>query len=214
MGDFSRKADGRRVFTSEFKRTTVERIRSGESTVAEVAREMDIQPTVIRRWIKLSEGGSTAAVEAGESVVPLSRVRDLEKQIKELQRLVGKQAMTIEILEAAREVVKKVHVCSKGPSGDGVADGCRLSSVAYRSSHSLSPAPAAYWVVLQAGRGSGDAAADYERGARTGELWGAARPCPGESGAPGMWRTSLQPQTDPSSHADQQAHPAGEDPKT
>ncbi len=24
MGDFSRKADGRRVFTSEFKRTTVE----------------------------------------------------------------------------------------------------------------------------------------------------------------------------------------------
>ena len=107
MGDFSRKADGRRVFTSEFKRTTVERIRNDESTVAEVAREMDIQPTVIRRWIKLSEGGSTAAVEAGESVVPLSRVRDLEKQIKELQRLVGKQAMTIEILEAAREVVKK-----------------------------------------------------------------------------------------------------------
>ena len=114
MGDFSRKADGRRVFTSEFKRTTVERIRSGESTVAEVAREMDIQPTVIRRWIKLSEGGSTAAVEAGESVVPQSRVRELEKQIRELQRLVGKQAMTIEILEAAREIVKKSPRLFKG----------------------------------------------------------------------------------------------------
>ncbi len=114
MGDFSRKADGRRVFTSEFKRTTVERIRNGESTVAEVAREMDIQPTVIRRWIKLSEGGSTAAVEAGESVVPLSRVRELEKQIKELQRLVGKQAMTIEILESAREDIKKSPRLFKG----------------------------------------------------------------------------------------------------
>jgi len=32
---------------------------------------------------------------------------ELEQQVKELQRLVGKQAMTIEILEAAREVVKK-----------------------------------------------------------------------------------------------------------
>ena len=114
MGDFSRKADGRRVFTSEFKRTTVERIRGGATTVAEVAREMDIQPTVIRRWIKLSEGGSTAAVQAGESVVPVSRVRDLEKQVRELQRLVGKQAMTIEILEAAREVVKKSPRLFKG----------------------------------------------------------------------------------------------------
>ncbi len=114
MGDFSRKADGRRMFTAEFKRTTVERIGSGETTVAEVAREMDIQPTVIRRWIKLSEGGSTAAVQAGEPVVPLSRVRDLEKQIRELQRLVGKQAMTIEILEAAREVVKKSPRLFKG----------------------------------------------------------------------------------------------------
>ena len=82
--------------------------------MAEVAREMDIQPTVIRRWIKLSEGGSTAAVQAGESVVPLSRVRELEKGIRDLQRLVGKQAMTIEILEAAREVVKKSPRLFKG----------------------------------------------------------------------------------------------------
>ena len=114
MGDFSRKADGRRMFTAEFKRSTVERVRSGETTVAEVAREMDIQSTVIRRWIKLSESGSTAAVEAGEGVVPFSRVRELEKQIRDLQRLVGKQAMTIEILEAAREVVKKSPRLFKG----------------------------------------------------------------------------------------------------
>jgi hypothetical protein len=44
------------------------------------------------------------AVDAGEDVVPLSRVRELERQIKELQRLIGKQAVTIEILEAAREL--------------------------------------------------------------------------------------------------------------
>ena len=114
MGDFARKADGRRVFTAEFKRATVARIESGETTVAALSRELNIQPTVIRRWMKLSERGSTAAVEAGEEVVPASRVRELEKQIRDLQRLVGKQAMTIEILEAAREIVKKSPHLFKG----------------------------------------------------------------------------------------------------
>ena len=71
-----------------------------------------------RRWMKLAEGGSVAAVEAGEEVVAISRVRELEKQVRELQRIIGKQAVTIEILEAARDIVKKVRTCSKDPSGD------------------------------------------------------------------------------------------------
>jgi transposase-like protein len=29
MGDFARKADGRRIFNTEFKRQAVERVRSG-----------------------------------------------------------------------------------------------------------------------------------------------------------------------------------------
>ena len=107
MGDFERKSDGRRIFNTEFKRQAVERIRSGDTTVAALSRELSVQPALIRRWIKLSESGSAAAVDAGEDVVPVSRVRELERQIKELQRLIGKQAVTIEILEAAREVVKK-----------------------------------------------------------------------------------------------------------
>lgn len=114
MGEYARKSDGRRVFTAEFKRSAVERIRSGDTTLATIARELDIQPTVIRRWIKLDERGSTAAVQAGEEVVPISRLRELEKQVRDLQRLVGKQAMTIEILEAAREVVKKSPHLFKG----------------------------------------------------------------------------------------------------
>jgi len=118
MGDFKRKADGRRIFDVEFKRATAARIASGEVTLAQVARELDIQPALIRRWMSLAEGGSVAAVQAGEDVVPISRVRELEKQVRDLQRIIGKQAVTIEILEAARDIVKKVRTCSKDPSGD------------------------------------------------------------------------------------------------
>lgn len=43
MGDFPRKADGRQIFTVEFKRGVVQQILRGEKTLAELARELDIQ---------------------------------------------------------------------------------------------------------------------------------------------------------------------------
>ena len=114
MEEFPRKADGRSIFTVGFKRETVARIVSGEKTLAELSRERGIQPSVLRNWMRLVERGGTTAVAAGEDVVPASRVRELEQQVKELQRLVGKQAMTIEILEAARDVVRKSPHLFKG----------------------------------------------------------------------------------------------------
>jgi transposase-like protein len=41
MGEHQRKADGRRVFSTEFKRTTVQRILTGEKTLAELSRELE-----------------------------------------------------------------------------------------------------------------------------------------------------------------------------
>ncbi len=117
MGEHRRKADGRRVFSAEFKRTTVQRILTGEKTVAELSRELDIAPSVIRNWARRSEAGATTAVAANEDVVPASQLR--EAYGRELERLVGKKQMEIEILEAAREVVKKSPWLRKG-SGRGL----------------------------------------------------------------------------------------------
>jgi transposase len=114
MGDFPRKADSRRIFSVGFKRETVGRVTSGEKTLAELSRELEIAPAVLRNWMGLVERGGTTAVAAGEEVVPISRVRELEQQVKQLQRLVGKQAMTIEILEVARDLVKKSPHLFKG----------------------------------------------------------------------------------------------------
>ena len=72
MGDFPRQADGRRVFSAEFKRETVQRILSGEKTLAELSRENDISPTVIRNWKRRYESGAATAVKANEDVVPAS----------------------------------------------------------------------------------------------------------------------------------------------
>lgn len=114
MEGIRRKADGRRIFSVEYKRQVVSQVLSGEKTLAELSRELEIQPAVLRNWMRLVERGGTTAVAAGEDVVPASRVRELEQQVKQLQRLIGKQAMTIEILEAARDLVKKSPHLFKG----------------------------------------------------------------------------------------------------
>jgi transposase len=119
MGNHPRKADGRRVFSAEFKRTTVQRILTGEKTVAELSRELDIAPSVIRTWARRSEAGATTAVAANDDVVPAGQLRDAYGRIRELGRLLGKKQMEIEILEAAREVVKKSPWLRKG-SGRGL----------------------------------------------------------------------------------------------
>ena len=69
MDNVPRKADGRRVFSPDFKQATVQRILTGEKTVAEVSRELDIAPSVIRNWKRHYEAGGTTAVAANDEVV-------------------------------------------------------------------------------------------------------------------------------------------------
>jgi transposase-like protein len=73
MGEHRRKADGRRVFSTEFKRATVQRILTGEKTLAELSRELDISPSVLRNWKRFAEAGATTEVQASEDVVPASQ---------------------------------------------------------------------------------------------------------------------------------------------
>jgi len=72
MGEFPRKSDGRRVFTVEFKRGVVQQLLKGEKTLAEISRELDLQPSVVRQWKRRFEAGATAAVATNEDVVPVS----------------------------------------------------------------------------------------------------------------------------------------------
>src|SRR3989442_10856008 len=107
MGEHRRKADGRRVFSTEFKRTTVQRILTGEKTLAELSRELDISPGVIRNWKRFAEAGATTAVQASEDGVPASQLREAYAKIPELQRALGRETMEVEILRAAQEIGKK-----------------------------------------------------------------------------------------------------------
>src|SRR6185503_21233548 len=107
MGAVPRKSDGRRVFSTEFKRTAVQRILTGEKTVAELSRELDISPSVVRNWKRFAEAGATTAVQASEDVVPGSHLREPYAKIRELERALGCKTMEVEILRAVQEIVKR-----------------------------------------------------------------------------------------------------------
>jgi transposase len=114
MGDFPRKADGRRIFSAEFKRDLVQQILKGEKTLAELSREFDISPTIIRDWKRRYESGAATAVKAGEDVVPASELQAAQTRIRELERALGRKTMEVEILRAAQEVLKKSPSLRKG----------------------------------------------------------------------------------------------------
>ena len=137
MGEYPRKADGRRVFSTEFKRTTVQRILSGEKTLAELSRELDISPSVIRTWKRFAESGATTAVQASEDVVPASQLREAYAKIRELERALGRKTMENEILRAAKEIVKKLRPCAERPDGDGAHDDGDLRGAGARATDGL-----------------------------------------------------------------------------
>ena len=107
METHARASDGRRRFTAEFKREQLSRVIRGEVTLAELSREIDVSPSVVRRWKHLVDRGSQTAVAANEEVVPASLLREALQRIKELERALGRKTMEIEILHAARDEVKK-----------------------------------------------------------------------------------------------------------
>lgn len=72
-------------------------------TVSHVARLHGIQPSLLFKWKKQYLEGNLTAVAAGEDVVPVSELAAAIKQIKELQRLLGKKTMEVEILKEAVE---------------------------------------------------------------------------------------------------------------
>lgn len=105
--DSGRRADGRRIFSAEFKREQIGRITRGEITPAELARELEVQPGLIRRWKFLVTHGSEAAVAANGDVVPATQLRAAEQRIRELERALGRKEMELEILRAAQTEIKK-----------------------------------------------------------------------------------------------------------
>ena len=94
----------RRRYTAEEKVRLVEQTMQPGMTVSAVARLYGVAPSLLFQWRRRMSEGGQEAVRADEEVVPLSRVRELENRVRELERLLGRKTMETEILREALEV--------------------------------------------------------------------------------------------------------------
>jgi transposase len=91
----------RRRYTAEQKLRLVEQTMQPGMTVSAVAREHGISPSLLFKWRQLMTEGGRVAVSVDEDVVAASRVRELESRIRELERLLGRKTLEVEILKEA-----------------------------------------------------------------------------------------------------------------
>ncbi|MFA8185488.1 IS3 family transposase [Escherichia coli] len=96
-------SEKRRRRTTQEKIAIVQQSFEPGMTVSLVARQHGVAASQLFLWRKQYQEGSLTAVAAGEQVVPASELAAAMKQIKELQRLLGKKTMENELLKEAVE---------------------------------------------------------------------------------------------------------------
>lgn len=75
--------------------------------VSFVVRQAGMSPSQLFAWKRRMLRGGHAAVQANEDVVGTSRVRELEKRVRDLERLLGRETMENGILKEALDVARQ-----------------------------------------------------------------------------------------------------------
>jgi transposase-like protein len=115
MVRIARKSDGRRIFTAEFRREQIGRVLRGEVTLAELSRKLGIARGLLQRWKRLMTQEARTAVTARAIVMPATELQAAQSHIRELERLVGRQAMELAALRTTLDVARSGRRLERAP---------------------------------------------------------------------------------------------------
>jgi transposase len=104
----------RRWSAFDKKQMVMETYESGMS-VSHVARKHGIAPSQLFNWRRRMEEAAITGVGSEESVVPVSRVKELELRIKRLERILGQKTEEVEILKEAIRIGREKKMISRKP---------------------------------------------------------------------------------------------------
>lgn len=105
----------RRRWSLSEKLRAVEEASLPGMTVSYIARKYGMAPSLLFKWRRLMSEGGQEAVRAEDQVVAAAEVRDLKRQIRELERLLGKNTLENEILREALALAKSKKLLSHAP---------------------------------------------------------------------------------------------------
>lgn len=96
----------RRRFTTEQKLAIVAESMQPGMSMSYVARQHGLSPSLVFRWRRLMSEGGREAVCADDGVVPATEARRLEERVRDLERLLGRKTLELEILKEALELAR------------------------------------------------------------------------------------------------------------
>ena len=107
----------RRRFSTDLKLAIVAETMQPGLSISYVARRHGLSPSLVFRWRRLMSEGGKAAVRADDDVVAAAGVRRLEERVRELERLLGRKTMEVEILKEALDLArtKQPTLLSRSP---------------------------------------------------------------------------------------------------
>ncbi|MCH2198962.1 MAG: transposase [Flavobacteriales bacterium] len=120
-----KRLNKKRTYSEEFKRKLFSDFESDIASVKQLERQFGIKNAVIYRWIyKYSNYNEKNVTVAEMKDSQTNRIKELEKQIAQLEQSVGQKQIKIDFLEKMIELAKDYYDidikknCSTPPSGD------------------------------------------------------------------------------------------------
>ncbi len=116
MSDLNTTQSGPRQHLSAKQKLAIvqESYESGK-IVAEIARKYNVGVSSLIKWRKRSTEGSLMTINKQEELIPVSEVKKLKQEIKQLQQLLGKMSLQVELLREAIEIGREKKLISRQP---------------------------------------------------------------------------------------------------
>jgi len=109
----------RRRFTTEQKLAVVAETMQPGMSLSYVARRHGLSPSLVFRWRQLMSEGGKEAIRVDDDVVGASEVRRLEERVRDLERMLGRKTLEVEILKEALDLArakKSISLSSSAPN--------------------------------------------------------------------------------------------------
>lgn len=85
------------------------------NSVSLIARTYGVSVSAMFEWRKNMSKGAIAGLSTDEDLVPASQVRELKTKLRELERLLGRKTVEVEILKEAVELGREKKLISHAP---------------------------------------------------------------------------------------------------
>lgn len=105
----------RRRWSIEEKQKIIEETYIPGFSVSLVARKYGITPSQLFRWRQLMEDGALKGISSQDELVPKSQVKELERKVRELERMLGRKTLENEILREAVKIGREKKLISRRP---------------------------------------------------------------------------------------------------